>query len=196
MEQKLSFCTSEILIRNMRSPLPYGLTVIQGPHAASGLLLQICAKLALRGPVRILDCGNRSDMYQVARELRPLTRDPATAMQRIHLSRAFTCYQAEALLGQNRGQSQTPILIFDLLATYLDESVSKQEAERLFDDTLDHLQKMSRKNPVLVGIRPLPAIALDRSNLPLRLQKAADESFQLMEISQQAETNDDQLSLF
>ena len=119
MEQKLSFCTSEILIRNMRSPLPYGLTVIQGPHAASGLLLQICAKLALRGPVRILDCGNRSDMYQVARELRPLTRDPATAMQRIHLSRAFTCYQAEALLGQNRGQSQTPILIFDLLATYL-----------------------------------------------------------------------------
>jgi hypothetical protein len=82
------------------------------------------------------------------------------------------------------------------LATYLDESVSKQEAERLFDDTLDHLQKMSRKNPVLVGIRPLPAIALDRSNLPLRLQKAADESFQLMEISQKAETNDDQLSLF
>jgi hypothetical protein len=139
MEQKLSFCTPEILIRNMRSPLPYGLTVIQGPHAASGLLLQICAKLALRGPVRILDCGNRAICIRLQR-ITSLTRDPATAMQRTTCLELLPAIKRKLCWGQTATISK-PILIFDLLATYLDESVSKQEAERLFDDTLDHCKK-------------------------------------------------------
>ena len=197
METKTHILNSEIFVQDIPSSLPCGLTVINGPHAASAAVLRICAALALHGPVRILDCGNRSDMHRVAKELRLLTCDPASAMKRIDLSRAFTCYQAEALLGLNRGLSRTPILVFDLLATYLDESISKSESERLLDDSLDHLRKMSTANPVLVSVSPFPPVAAARAEFFQRLCAAADDFIQLLDSPVTDETTETaQLSLF
>jgi hypothetical protein len=159
------------------------------------MLLRVSASLALHGPIRILDCGNRSDMHRVAKALRPLTNDPAAVMKRIDISRAFTCYQAEVLLGLNRGLTQTPVLVFDLLATYLDESVSKCEAERLMEDSLDHLKKMSKANPVLVSVSPLPSVAAERENLMQLLHASADNFVQLLDVPP-AETASRQISLF
>ncbi|GAP41723.1 hypothetical protein [Flexilinea flocculi] len=181
----------------MQQPLSCGFFVLYGPQAATPQLLQLCAKLALKNAVRILDCGNRSDMHLVARELREITRDPAAAMLNIRLSRAFTCYQTEALLSESRSLENMPILILDLLTTFFDESVQKKEAERLFGNVLDHIQKISRKNPVFVGVKPIPELAADRVDLMYQLKEAADQFQQLQNTAQNTENEKyQQLPLF
>ncbi len=61
-------------------------------------MLDLAARLSFTGPLYMLDCGNRSNMYRVARTLRFLTSDPVAMLKNIRLSRAFTCYQVVALL--------------------------------------------------------------------------------------------------
>ena len=72
------------------------------------------------------------------------------ALERIHLSRAFTCYQMVALLRQTPS-SPLPTLILDLLTTFADESVSDQEADYLVRQCEGHLQRLSRAAPVVVS---------------------------------------------
>ena len=74
---------------------------------------------ALRGPVTVLDGGNRFNAYLVARGARGQTE----LLERITVSRAFTCYQMLTLL-ETTHPLPRPILILDLLNTYYDESVS------------------------------------------------------------------------
>jgi len=78
--------------------LSRGLLVVFGEHGGAARMLDLTARLSLRGPLYLLDCGNRSNMYRVARTLRTLTDDPVAVMRNIRLSRAFTCYQVVALL--------------------------------------------------------------------------------------------------
>ncbi len=69
-------------------PLPPQLLLVIGSHAMSGKMLELVAALALKQPVTLLDCGNRSNMYAVARAIRPFTSDPVGVMNRIRLYRA------------------------------------------------------------------------------------------------------------
>lgn len=143
-----------------------GLFTVCDSHAASDPLLQLCAHLSLHRTVRVLDCGNRADMYAVARTLRPLTGDPISTMRNVHLSRAFTCYQTETLLSSCHDLERTPILVLDLLSTFLDESVSDSEVRRLFRDSVAHLQRLSGRNIVIVGVKP-PDDNIDKRNVLL-----------------------------
>jgi hypothetical protein len=169
-------------------PRPHGFVVLNGSHASAIQMLKISAQLSVIGPVRILDCGNRCNAYYLAKELRTITDDPVAAMNRIRLSRAFTCYQTETLLAHNRLLSNIPILIFDLLSTFLDESVSTGEAKRLMMDTVGHLKYLSRKNPVIVGVKPLHSICTERLFLLEMIKTSADEVYQEAEESSLMET--------
>lgn len=152
-----------------------GLYIIFGAHAASEALLKLSASLALTQTVRILDCGNRANMYTVAKELRRLTNDPAAAMNRIALSRAFTCYQVEALLNSVRPLRDAPIFVLDLLATFFDESVNDGEIRRLYTNSLACLREISRSNLILIGAKGVPARAQERAVMLASLRDAADD---------------------
>lgn len=162
-------------------PRPHGLAVLSGRHAASDQLLKICARLSLSESVYLFDCGNRSNMYFVAQELRLLTSDPVTALHRIVLARAFTCYQSEALLAGNGHLRNTSILVFDLVASFFDEAVPKREAERLFDDVLNHLLKLAQNNSVLIGIPLSSRIYGERNELINRLRDTVDVFHQIVD---------------
>lgn len=178
-------------------PRPHGLAVLSGKHAASGQLLKICARLSLNEPVYLFDCGNRSNMYFVAQELRPLTSDPVAALHRIILARAFTCYQSESLLAGNRHLRDTSILVFDLVSSFFDESVPRREAERLFGDVLDHLRKLAQNNSVLIGISPSSRFYGERNELIDRLRDSVDAFHQIVDAPALAFAEDrQQLPLF
>ena len=150
-----------------------GCKVIYGPHAASGHLLCIAAEIAVRQPLHLLDFGNRCDMYFAARQLRFLTRDPAAAMQNIRLQRAFTCYQAAALLRQIENMEPgLPVIILDLLAPFLDENIRSNEIFRLFGESVDLLRDAMRTRLLLIGVKPVPQkLAPDRVRLVNDLAK-------------------------
>ncbi len=145
-------------ISNYNTFLEPGCKVIHGPHAASGYLLSVCAEIAVRQQLRLLDFGNRCDMYFTARHLRTLTNDPVSAMRNIRLQRAFTCYQALALLRQLTDEPDTdkPVIILDLLAPFLDENIQPKEIDRLFNASVEQIRAAMQDRPLLIGTKPIP----------------------------------------
>lgn len=157
------------------SALSSGLLVVFGEHGGAARMLDLAARLSLRGPLYLLDCGNRSDMYRVARTLRTLTDDPVAVMRNIRLSRAFTCYQVVALLERVAEKSAAPVLVLDLLSTFMDESVQLRESKLLFDSALRHLQMVGQTVPVVVSAKPLLSLSAPRFGLLEQLKGAAAE---------------------
>jgi len=138
-------------------------------------MLDLAARLSLRGQLYILDCGNRSDMYRVAKTLRTLTSDPAAKLKNIRLSRAFTCYQVVALLEKLSAGEEVPVLILDLLATFMDESVHAAESKTLFGIAMNHIVQVSLTAPVVVSARPLMSISSPRFGLLEQLKAGASQ---------------------
>lgn len=140
-------------------PITGQFTLVVLPRGAAGLMLRAAARLACRGPLRVLDCGNCFNTYQVALELRRLGADPLeAALERIRAARAFTCYQALTLL-ETSPALPTPTLVLDLLGTFRDESVALPERRRLLRGAIDHLQRLAEVAPLLVSVSPRPEAA-------------------------------------
>jgi len=99
------------------------------------------ARLAAAGTVRVLDGGNSFNAYGVAREVRRHTHHLESALERISLSRAFTCYQMAALLADTASGAGAT-LVLELLLTFADENVRREERQRLLEGCLAHLQRL------------------------------------------------------
>jgi hypothetical protein len=151
--------------------LPNRWLLVVAPHAANELMMDLLARLAHRGPVRIVDGGDRFRAHSIARSLRRATRqerpDLYGALQRIHLARAFTCYQMVTLLEELITPTETappeplPTLALDLLTTFYDESIPLVESQRLLEICLGCLSKLSSQGPLAVSVRP-PRVVDDR----------------------------------
>ncbi len=146
-------------MKTLLNPLPGDLLLVLAPHAGGAIMWELIARLASRGAVRLLDGGNRFDVYKcnlaVGQALGGRTADLPAVLERIHLSRAFTCYQVVTLL-ESTPAEPVPTLVLDLLSTFYDENVSTAESLRLLQECIAQLQRLSRLAPVAVSIRPGP----------------------------------------
>ncbi len=142
-------------------PLPNQVLLIVAPHAARSHMLDLAARLALRGAVRILDAGNQCNVYPIAQRLRRATPDVNAALARIQVRRAFTCYQVAALLVETT-PAPTATLVLDFLATFYDEDVRLPEATQLLRGCLSHLRRLAEQAPVLVAARPPAPVCAGR----------------------------------
>jgi len=154
------------------NPHAQGLTVVIGwPHHEP--VLELVARVALNGPVRVLVGGNRFDAQRLARVIRRHTTRLDETLGRIQLARPFTCYQVITLLEQTTGD--VPLIFLDMLATFYDDAVSAAESTRLARMAVAHLQRCQQQVPVLVTLRPAPlAAGFDLSPL---IQAAADQIY-------------------
>jgi len=118
--------------------------------------LRFIAELAQSGPVQVLDGGNRFDVLGLNRELRRRELPLYTALERVQIARAFTCYQMTTLL-EGPPQSRTPTLVLNLLATFQDENASLIERLRLLEICLYNLRKWARRTVVLTVLHPQPS---------------------------------------
>jgi hypothetical protein len=125
------------------------LVLARGMHTP---LLSNLFRLAERGPLIVLDGGNRFNAYLVARGAHGRTE----LLERITLSRAFTCYQMLTLL-ETTHSLPIPILALDLLNTFYDESVRVNERRRLLERCITHLDRLSRPAGGAVTVHP-PAV--------------------------------------
>ena len=120
------------------------------------LITRFTAELALSGPVRVLDGGNRFDVLRINRELRGKKTDYYAALERIKVARAFTCYQMLTLL-EETSFTGSPTLVLNLLTTFRDESVPLPERQRLLRSALHWLEKAAHRDPVMIILHPPPA---------------------------------------
>jgi hypothetical protein len=129
--------------------------VVCAPHAAREQVAALAAELALRGPLTVLDGGNRFQPYFVAKLLRQHTVQVDSAVKRLFIRRAFTCYQMLALLEDTPALRQ-PYLILDLLATFYDDHINEREARRLLDACLLQVERLRQLAPVVITLAPPP----------------------------------------
>jgi hypothetical protein len=147
--------------------------VIAPDEEVAGILLSLAAKLAVNGPVEVLDGGNCFNAYQVAREIRRQSPHLKIALDRIRISRAFTCYQMLALL-EREPASRAPKLALDLLATFYDENLPVAESSRLLQICIGHLKRLNQAAPVVVSARPPGVDQADRLTLVEQLQEITE----------------------
>ncbi len=133
-------------------PTPGRILLLIAPDSLTGVLFEMVARLALRGPLYVLDGGNTFQGYPLARALRRQTADIAGTMRQVLLSRAFTCYQMAALLGEEP-LAQHPVLVLDFLATFYDQGVRIAERRRLLQTCLRQLRRLGQDVPVAVWVR-------------------------------------------
>jgi hypothetical protein len=126
--------------------------LLVGPRSLNATLLELIARLGERLPVRVLDGGNRFNAYAVARQAagRP------EVLERITVSRVFTCYQVLSLL-ESTPATACPFIILDLLNTFYDESVHAGERKRLLHGCIAALHRLERAAGGVVSLHP-PAI--------------------------------------
>jgi len=114
-----------------------GWILLVGPRSMNPTMLAATARLGERGSLRILDGGNRFNAYVVAR----VAHGRSEVLNRITVSRAFTCYQVLSLL-ESTPALQIPFIILDLLNTFYDESVPAGERKRLLRACISHLNRL------------------------------------------------------
>ena len=147
------------------------LIVLCGMDSARAESMTLIAELGLRGPVTILDGGNRYQPRKVALLLGRKTTDIRTAANRLFGRRAFTCYEMNTLLGTTPSLLH-PCVILDLLNTFYDDHVPIREAERLLKSCLDQIQRLGLSAPVVVTLAP--PLATERTFLVERVCDCAD----------------------
>jgi len=150
------------------------LIVLYSRHAACEESMTLIAALGLRGPVTILDGGNRYKPYQVAMLIRRKTVDVQTIANRIFSRRAFTCYEMNTLLGTTPSLSH-PCVILDLLHTFYDDHVPVYEIDRLLKSCLGQIHRLRLSAPVVVTLAP--PLVEDRAFLIEQVCASADEVF-------------------
>ena len=132
--------------------------------------LDFIADLAQTGPVRVLDGGNRFDLLSLNRELRRRELALYTALERVRVARAFTCYQMTTML-EEPAPGGIPTLVLNLLSTFQDENASLPERLRLLETCLHRLRKNAQHSPVLVILHPQPS----EEPFLVRIREAADQ---------------------
>ena len=136
-------------------PQSHSLTVFCGSGRSIEPVAQVMAELALRGPLTVLDGGNRFPAFHLIRLISSRIPDPSSILQHTFVRRAFTCYQMLALLEGTPALPQ-PYILLDLLATFYDEQISVQEVHRLLDGCLRQVERLCQTSPVLVTTTPPP----------------------------------------
>ena len=143
------------------------------------------------GKALLCGLGNRSNMYAVA-NYRPYTNDPVSVMNKIRLSRAFTCYQVLAMIQASSRQSQQqPLVILDLLATFLMKTLTSKTAS-LF--TIACFCSKDKRDVRWSSVRVKSAIADQRKSLLDQLKANVDVCWE--EPLLLPDENERQLTLF
>jgi hypothetical protein len=156
------------------SPVSGRILLLVSPTSTLDAIFEMVARLALQGPLSVLDGGNIFQGYTLARALRRHTDDIAAPMRRVMLSRAFTCYQVAAMLAESDFTAH-PVLILDFLATFYDQSVNIADRRRLLSGSIRRLRAVSQHTPLVIWVRQRSAIPQEALPFLDVLQAAAGQ---------------------
>jgi len=131
---------------------PSRMTVIEGSSGmVPQILFRLCAASAADGrDVLFVDGWNNFDPYAVSRMIKSFGGD-RTALSRIHVARAFTEYQMEALIG-GLEEALTRWKPSVLAVSYLPSLFSGTDGQRLFEPALKRLRLLIASSGVITAI--------------------------------------------
>lgn len=167
---------------------PTGLIILSGHTAVYRLGLCAAADRVLAGETVLYLAGaNIFDPFLIGRLARANRVAPGSVLQRIHVSRAFTCHQmarlvTDCLASAIERYGARWVILSGPLETLYDESVPDQEAMRLFHTMRLALQRLARQDVQILCVSPLPAMASHaRHGFLAALRAQADRAIDVRE---------------
>jgi hypothetical protein len=135
--------------------------VLQGSSVLSlASLLCVKAQLpiqlgGLQSNVVFIDGGNTFRLYQIAQLAQIHHLNPKKVLDNIYISRAFTAYQAAALITHQLKETIQKynaklVIISDIAGFFLDKDIPEVEAQRIFGHTAVYLSNFARENQIIV----------------------------------------------
>jgi hypothetical protein len=153
----------EVFNRFQASP-PGKLFCLHGSNAVFRLSLNLAARgIAAGVPITLIDGTNRFDVYYIAefarrladRQPPSLRRSPEEFLRNIYISRAFTCFQMEAVITDRlpafvQARQSPVVVIFGLLDTFYDEQAPLHEVRAGLQRILATLRLLKQRNVALL----------------------------------------------
>jgi hypothetical protein len=160
--------------------------LLYGERPIFQLALQMAAHAMADGnSIAVVDGCNRFDVHALSRFARARKIDPNKFLNRIFISRGFTCYQMEQAIVRKLPSflstihSQTA-LIFGLLDTFYDEQAQLREVQQILQRLLVSFQTMKATGASLLLVCLERTVAPpERNQLFTTLKKGADRVYKL-----------------
>lgn len=130
-------------------------------HEAARLIAGFGPFLLGGGRLYCLDGGNVFNPYRLAAWVRRRGVDPATALERVQVSRAYTCHQllgaVEAMLPKLlEHEPPPPVLLLGVDRLFLDEDLALWERRWLFGRIIEEAERLGRRGlPMVVTLTSL-----------------------------------------
>ena len=177
------------IIEQFRAAPPGTLYGVHGDSSVFRLALIAAGYTLLQGvPVTLVDGSNRFDLYGLAEFERRMAGGQCTPddlLRNIFISRAFTCYQMEAVIAERlqpfvRGRGSPVVLIFGLLDTFYDEQAPLRDVRLGVQRMLRALQGLKRDGvSVLVASTDVGPVPPARRGLLPGVMQTMDKVFDL-----------------
>ena len=138
-------------------------------------------------PITLVDGTNRFDVYYLAEFARRQRPDPGRILEHIFVSRAFTCYQMEAVITERLPaflkKKRSPIaIIFGLLDTFYDEQAPLFEVQASLQRIIAALRQLKQDNiAVLLASLDVRLASPERNSLFPKLRAAMDQVYTVEE---------------
>jgi hypothetical protein len=132
-----------------------GITVIEGSNGiVPEVLHRLCARsvISLDRDAIFVDGWNSFNPYAVSKVAKSLGRPQKKVLSRIHVARAFTEYQMDALLDEalrEAIQSWDPAV---LAISYLPSLFSGADGRRLFEPILERIKSLTASSGIITAI--------------------------------------------
>jgi len=183
------------LVQQFHAAPPGKLYMLHGSERVFRLSLAAAAQALVTGvPMTVVDGANRFDAYFVAEFARRFTSagagrriTPEELLERIFVSRAFTCYQMEALITDRLpaflALSHSPVaIIFGLLDTFYDDQAPLFEVRNSLRRIVTVLQRLKREGTsVLLASVTARTVPPERRALQGALQTSMDKVYMVEE---------------
>ena len=167
------------------------LTVLAGPRSVLDLGTTLAGQTALRGlTVLYVDGANAFDPYILSRLAKDAGQPPKAILQRLHLSRAFTCHQLETLIAERLPSAIARyrpglVVVSGWSHLFHDENVPAREAFRILQHTGRRLRSLAEvgqpilathpEEPATPRLRPLGEILARAATTVVRLREEEGE---------------------
>jgi hypothetical protein len=161
--------------------------LLAGPPFVLDLGTTLAGRVILGGrPVLYVDGANAFDPYILSTLARDARQPPKVVMQRLHLTRAFTCHQLETLIVERLPSAITHyrpglVVISGWSHLFHDENVPAREAFRLLQNTARQIRLLAGagqpilathpEEPVTPRLRPLRRILVHAADGVARLRE-------------------------
>ncbi len=168
-------------------PARAGLSLLVGPPFVLDLGTTLAGRVVLGGrTVLYVDGANAFDPYILSRLARDAGQSPKAVMQRLRLTRAFTCHQLETLIVERLSSAIAHhhpglVVISGWSHLFHDENVPLREAFRLLQNTARRIRSLTEAGQPVLATHPEEPVTPRLKPLGEMLTRAADGVARLRE---------------